>query len=441
LEREPTELKPKSMQGWFTPENIILGCLLVLPYASYLALLGLGGLLLWSLSKYHQAIGQLLFRQGWLWLTFGFVLNVINSYSPGESALQSLNFVPFFVFYAAVSVLIPRFSDPLRVLYRWALGLVLAAIPISLRAGVEYYFKAPANVARWNDAPWMQWLYAQPDFGHRADSVFGHPNVLANYLVLVLGLGLGLSLYYLRQPRPTPVAPWVYGSVMLMVVGVFSSGSRNGLLVVGLQIILFTLLLRPSRRILLIGCGLLAALAVGGIVWGIGGRSLTEAFSTASMRLEIWQIAFDFIPQHPWFGTGLGTFKQLYDRSLYSIPEEALKHTHNLWIMLATEAGIPLGLAFTTVVGWVVGKGVYRFMTVPLMPLFQALLGGYIIAFGGTTGFAFFDVTVYDSRLNVLGWLCLAVIQTLPTLLGLPSLNPQLDRSKASKTSYPDLLP
>ena len=388
----------------------------MLPYVSYLALLGLVGVLIWSLAKYHQPIGRLLYQQGWLWLTLGFGLNVLTSYSPGESALQCLNLIPFFVLYAAIVVLLPEFKSPFATLHQWALGLVLATIPISLRAMVEFYLKAPTNVARWADIAWLNWLYSRPDFGHRADSVFGHPNVLANYLVLVFGLGLGLTMFYLRKPQKSPAAAWVYSAVLLMVGGIFCSGSRNGLLVIGLQLILFVGLLRPSRKLLWAGLGLLGAVALGILVWGIGGRSLTDALATASLRLQVWQLALDMIPQHPWLGIGLGTFKQLYDPAQFPVEGDFLPHPHNLWLMLVTETGFPLAIGFTTVVGWVVGRGVYHLLRLSFKPWQYALLASYVIAFSGTTGFAFFDIAFYDARVNILGWLTLAVIQTIPKL-------------------------
>ena len=396
----------------------------MLPYASYVALIGMVGVLIWALVKHPRPIGRLLVRQGWLWLTLGFVLNVLISYSPAESALQTLNFIPFFGLYGAISVLIPRFKNPFISLHIWSLGLVLATIPISLRAMVEFYLKAPVNLARWADVPWLQWLYSQPDFGHRADSVFGHPNVLANYLVIILGLGLGLGLYYLRRQSQTTLACGVYGAVLLMVGGIFCSGSRNGLLVVGLQLILFVLLLRPNRKLIFPGVALLGGMAASILVWGVGGRSLPEAVATASLRLQVWQLALEMIPQHPWLGTGLGTFKQLYDPTQFPVEGDFLPHAHNLWLTLATEAGIPLGIAFTAVVGWVIGRGVFNLFEGPFSLAQRALLGGYIIAFAGTTGFAFFDVAFYDARINVLGWLLLGSIQAIPSL-ALPGLYAQ----------------
>ncbi|NJL48159.1 MAG: hypothetical protein HC929_12600, partial [Leptolyngbyaceae cyanobacterium SM2_5_2] len=172
---EPTKLSQRLRPGRLSLDHLILGSLLVLPYASYIGLAGLAVFLMAGLRRWGTTIWQLLYRQGWVLLTLGIGISVLTSQNRAESALQSLNFWPFFVFYGAVATAIGQFKAPLSVLHRWALGLLLATIPISLRAITEFYLKAPTSVARWVAHPWFGWLYLQPDYGFRADSVFGHP--------------------------------------------------------------------------------------------------------------------------------------------------------------------------------------------------------------------------------------------------------------------------
>ena len=416
MEREPTKQEYRGLGRWLLPEHSILGCLLVLPYGSYVALVGLGLFLVWSLLKRTSAIASLLYRQGWLWLTLGLIFNVLMSYAPGESALQSLNFIPFFWFYAALAVAIPKFYNPGQTLYRWALGLVLVSLPISLRAMVEFYFKAPANIERWAGASWLDWLYLQPDFGHRADAVFGHPNVLANYLVIVFGLGLGLCMLYLNQTRKAPEAVWVYGAVALVLVGIFCSGSRNGLLIAGIQLILFAWCMRRFRLIIWSGLGALLAVLVGVLMWGVGGRSLGEALQTVTLRFDVWRLAFDLINDHPWIGSGLGTFKLRYEP--YSIPiYDYVAHPHNLILMFAAELGLPMTLLFTGIVGIIAFRGVRHLFHLPASDPNRFVLAAYFLGFAGHLAFAMFDLSFYDSRINVLGWLMLAIIQSSTTLV------------------------
>ncbi|HSM83951.1 MAG TPA: O-antigen ligase family protein [Nodosilinea sp.] len=404
-------------RSYLSLDRLILASLVALPYVVYGAIAGLGWVLLVSLYRWGPVIGQLLYRQGWVWLALVIGAGVGLSQVPAESAVQALNFVPFFGFYAAIAVVIPKFDQPWKALHDWSLALVIAAIPINLGAVAEFYLRAPGSISRWGTHPWLQWLYLETDYGHRASAVFGHPNALANYMVMVFGLGLGLCAYYLSRPELRLKGLWVCAATALVLVGIYCSGSRNGLLIAGLQLLVFGGVLRPYRYIFWAGLGAMAMVGTSALIWGIGGRSLSEAFATVSLRFSVWHLALEMIPQHPWFGTGLGTFKLLYDPAKFPVSEDFLPHAHNLWLMLAAEAGIPVALGFTGLVGWVVGRSTYLLMVRPLPPHAMALLAGYLTGFGGTAAFAVFDLAFYDGRINILGWLLLGSIQAMTTLL------------------------
>ncbi len=406
---EPTRVNKLRVK--LTLEQLILASLVTLPYVIYAAILTLTSFLVVSLRRWHGEIGRLLYTQGWLWLALGLGIGVILSMAPGESALQVLNFVPFFVFYAAIAIAITKFKHPLKTIHRWSLALLVAAVPINLAAVAEFYLRAPESLARWANHPWLQWLYLQTNYGHRASAVFGHPNALANYMVIVFGLGLGLCAHYLNRPERRCRGLWICAATALALVGIYCSGSRNGLLIAGLQLLLFGGLLRPYRYIFWAGLGAMALVAASSLVWGIGGRTLGEAFATVSLRFNVWQLALEMIPRHPWFGSGLGTFKQLYDPADFPVAGDFLPHAHNLWLMLAAEAGLPVALGFTAVVGGVVGRSTYALLRYPLPSYGPALMAGYLAGFGGTVAFALFDLAFYDARVNILGWLTLGTIQ------------------------------
>lgn len=394
-----------------TLERLVLVSLVTLPYVIYGAVVTLASFLVISLHRWWGEIWRRLCAQGWVWLSLGLGVGVLLSTAPGESALQVLNFVPFFVFYAAIAAAIPKFKHPLTALHSWGVALLIATVPINLAAVAEFYLRAPESLARWGSHPGLQWLYLQTDYGHRASAVFGHPNTLANYMVIVFGLGLGLCVYYLNHPELRRQGLWICAATALALVGIYCSGSRNGLLIAGLQLLLFGGLLRPYRYIFWAGLGAMALVTASALVWGIGGRTLGEAFATVSVRFNVWQLALEMIPRHPWFGSGLGTFKLLYDPADFSVAGDFLPHAHNLWLMLAAEAGIPVALGFTAVVGWVVGRSTYALLSSPLPSQGTALMAGYFTGFGGTVAFAVFDLAFYDARINILGWLMLGIIQ------------------------------
>lgn len=434
---EPTRGKGFGV-GSLALERLVLASLVALPYIVYGAIAGLGWFLLASLYQGWRAIGRLLYTQGWLWLALGLGVSVALSQAPGESALQALNFVPFFVFYGAIAITLPQFRQPWATLHNWAVALLVATVPVNLAAMAEFYLRSPGGLARWGSHPGLAWLYQQTDYGQRASAVFGHPNALANYLVIVFGLGLGLCAYYLNRPELRAKSVWICAATALALVGIYCSGSRNGLLIAGLQLLLFGGLLRPYRYIFWAGLGAIALLTASVLIWGVGGRTLPEALATASLRLSVWRLALEMIPQHPWFGTGLGTFKLLYDPADFPVAGDFLPHAHNLWLMLAAEAGIPVALGFTGIVGWVLGRGTYTLVAVPLSPNAMALLAGYLTGFGGTAAFAIFDLAFYDGRINILGWLLLGCIQAMAQLtLSAKSASPAGDQSTAQSPSPP----
>lgn len=412
---EPTRVKGFGA-GSVAQERLVLASLVALPYIVYGAIAGLVWFLSVNLYYGWQAIGRLLYAQGWLWLALGLGVSVALSLAPGESALQALNFVPFFVLYGAIAIAVPQFRQPWATLHNWAVSLLVATVPVNLTAIAEFYLRSPGGLARWGNHPGLAWLYEQTNYGHRASAMFGHPNALANYMVIVFGLGLGLCAYYLNRPDLRAKSIWICGATALALVGIYCSGSRNGLLIAGIQLLLFGGLLRPYRYIFWAGLGAIALLTASALIWGVGGRTLPEAFATVSLRFTIWRLALEMIPQHPWFGTGLGTFKQLYDPADFPVAGDFLPHAHNLWLMLAAEAGVPVALGFTGVVGWILGRGTFALVSVPLSPNAMALLAGYLTGFGGTAAFAIFDLAFYDGRINILGWLLLGCIQAMAYL-------------------------
>ena len=74
-------------------------------------------------------------------------------------------------------------------------------------------------------------------------------------------------------------------------------------------------------------------------------------------RLSLYRATLRMIADHPWFGTGLGTFNLAFpayrsdDISMYGIYDRA----HSTLFELAAEAGLPL--ACIVVIGWMIAFG------------------------------------------------------------------------------------
>jgi O-antigen ligase len=159
------------------------------------------------------------------------------------------------------------------------------------------------------------------------------------------------------MPRAIIVA---FSMLFLCLAAMFMTGSRAGVLLSLMAIVLtFTLFFRrdlPPK-----GGIITAVIAASGIALfllqimgaGVGNRFDTQAFADGG-RLATWRSTLRLIADHPWFGTGLGTFPWAYpsyrsaDISMWGVWDRA----HNTLLEIAAEMGIPLAGLIT--VGWLV---------------------------------------------------------------------------------------
>lgn len=413
--------------------------------------------LLWAKfrrSALDQSTNQIL-----LVITGLLLLSSLFAADRGEAVLQLANFLPYLLLFSVLPYLL-RSTEALVCL---ATDVVIAAIPINLLAMVEYVLRSP-EIPRWlKRTSLSRWYRARPH-AERAMVMFGHPNALAGYLVLVLGLGLGLVLYYalrrndslsnnlLSSPSSSPSSisfnssfnspsntlfnspsnrssdsiHWrvvlLYIGTFSCLLGIFASGSRNGLIVAVVQLLVLSLFTKASRLILVAGAVGVVSLVAGAAWLGIGGRSLAIADWADDPRVGVWKFALGLLAQRPWLGWGLGNFKLQYPPGL--IPDyQYIAHPHNFWLLLAVEAGIPTMILFTWFVGRICYRAVQQLWKRVGQPIDRSVLLAYLLSFAGCIAFALFDVTFYDARINTTNWVMLAGLYSL-TQAGLV-LNPQ----------------
>jgi O-antigen ligase len=392
-----------------------------LPYLYFAVFPGLVGVigLLWVKFR-HSALDQTT-RNLLVGITGLLLLSCLFAADSGEAFLQLANFLPYILLFSVLPYIL-KGTEPLQQL---ALSVVIATIPINALAILEYALRHP-GLPRWlKRTALSRWYRARPH-AERAMVMFGHPNALAGYLVLVLGLGLGLILYYSLRNRldapasllarlqihPKTLLILLHVGTFSCLLGIFASGSRNGLIVAVSQLLVFSLFTKASRAILLAGLAGLAALVTGAAVLGIGGRSLSVVDWANDPRVGVWQFGLDLLRQRPWLGWGLGNFKLQYPPGL--VPEyDYIAHPHNFWLLLAVEAGIPVLLLFTGLVGRICYRSMRQLLAESFKFPNQAILLAYLLSFWGCLAFALFDVSFYDARINVTNWVVLAGLYSL----------------------------
>ena len=297
-------------------ERLWLGSLIALPYLSYIALLVMLGLFIAALVRRGGRVMRLCAQRGFGWLSVGMLLSACFALDKGEGFLQLTNFLPFFVMFGVMTTVPAVVANPFQKLEALAHWLLISSIPISLIAIAEFIIKFEAIAPSVQASSLPTWLlnhFYETDFGHRAhSSVFSHPNMLSAHLAIILGLGLGLILKALNTKR-NDATSWTQGiALLLCVVSIFCTGSRNGLLIAGILMAIALYAARRHRWVLLSGLATGGFLLSAVFAFGIGGRSLSLALVTQDPRFGRLALAIEMIQQRPWLGWGFSGLRQLY---------------------------------------------------------------------------------------------------------------------------------
>ena len=370
-----------------------------------------------------------------LWL----VITACLAHNQSEALIGLFNFLPYFFVFAAYSVLI---QTPTQ-LRQCAWLLVVTSIPVVL-IGLGQLF--------WGWAGHFQFLWILFDWvivpkgepPGRMASAFMHANILAGYLLIVFSLSLGLWIdnYHsvfpakkrvgrLYQVSLTAWLRWGFLSAVVIgnLVALILTDSRNAWVIAVFISLAFALYQR--WRWLLAGvsgvAGSILCAAFGPLPVQQWFRAVVPAFfwarltdqlypdrPQAMLRTTQWQFAWSLTQQRPWLGWGLRNFSPLYEAQMHV----SLNHPHNLLLMLTAETGIPFAVLFCGWVVWAIVPSVHlwrNWQAVAASTSGQLLQDrlvffSYLTAFLACVLFNTVDVTVFDVRVNSLGWLLLAAI-------------------------------
>ena len=190
---------------------------------------------------------------------------------------------------------------------------------------------------------------------------FANRNYFAGYLLMVIPLSMGF--FFARQENQ----PWRFGNwrgrltsldgkstllgfgLILMILGLLLSASRAGILCLLIAFTVITLLFRrtgPEQRV----SGLPAITFALGLLWAswIGLDAVMNRFFTVSQSLGerwvIWIATLEILKDFPLFGSGLGTFTEVFPMYRFFHARGLFTHAENDFLQLASEVGL-LGVA------------------------------------------------------------------------------------------------
>jgi O-antigen ligase len=197
------------------------------------------------------------------------------------------------------------------------------------------------------------WRSASPDYikkleSNRIFSTLVYPNALAA-AILTLAAPMLLMAWRLSV-RLTDITRAVIVGIIAYAAAacLFWSGSKSGWLIALVLLVAVLVQMTPTAR-------LRAAIITGVLIVGLAGFFVKFAgyfhrgAPSVSARFDYWRAALQTAKDHPWFGTGPGTFSVAY-RKIKKPESEMAQLAHNDYLEQASDSG---WIGFLSYVGFV----------------------------------------------------------------------------------------
>ncbi|WP_159788683.1 O-antigen ligase family protein [Sodalinema gerasimenkoae] len=386
--------------------------LLIFPLSPLLGGIAIVGVTAW----YWWQKGRSQLQQPLTWsfglAAFLLLLSSLQAHDPSISLLGLANFLPFMAIFLASRALIqhPQHRQHLSDV------IVLSSLPVAIIGLGQQYLG-------WHGPIRFGWLISwELEVGGtppgRMASVFGYANSLANFSLIAWTLAIGLTLQAWRSQQTSRVAAGLI-LICLNSAVLLATSSRNSWGVAVLMALIYGIILGWHWLLGVIGA--IAALIFGAAfgppplqsplqtlvpraIWARLNDDLYPYRPIETLRTTQWQFAWDLSQERPLWGWGLRQFPQLYQEHT----GVWLGHPHNLPLMLLSETGILATLALGLPIGWIYYQAVRHLKQQQSQPDLIALT--LLLAFTATSLFHLVDVTLFDARVNILGWLLLAAL-------------------------------
>ena len=125
-------------------------------------------------------------------------------------------------------------------------------------------------------------------------------------------------------------------------------------------------------------------------------------------RLKIWESAFTYIFNHPIFGYGSGSFTEIFklETGLWK------GHAHNLPIELIFSFGLPAGILILIPFLSILFLGLRNILFSNIYENTNFIFDkAIVISFSLLAFYHLFDMTYFDGRISITGWIMFAAIK------------------------------
>ncbi len=256
---------------------------------------------------------------------------------------------------------------------------------------------------------------------NRVFGPFVYPNTLAAFLVVAFAPVLAWIWVRARgwDARVKWFALLFAASVMLFCL--LLTGSRGGLAAFALMAltVLWCLLPQGGQRAAVAIAGLVVVLVLVALLARHGGL-LHFGTSSLEARTDYWRGAVRIIKDHPWLGTGPGTFGSIYPMYKTASTEEA-EMVHNNFLQMWSDSGVLALVVFAAL--WIVAvRDSFRLARQRSADMAAAAIAG---ALAGWTVHGLVDFDLYVPGLALPAFILLGTLQGLKELPRTDSVAPR----------------
>lgn len=238
-----------------------------------------------------------------------------------------------------------------------------------------------------------------------------------------------------RRDRLVDRLPWLLGFIVLTFVLLISQSRTSWLSAIAGVALVVAARYRAVRWGL---SGLIAATALfmlwygpNAAVQGLlhGSRSYIGFFDNSD-RPTIWRFAIAAIQAHPWFGVGLGAFREVIhgmtvNGATYSLP---VPHAHNQFLQVALDLGVP-GLAAYVALLFAATRLTWQvYHAIPLDGRLRGLTLGLWSSLLAIHLFGLLDCIALGAKVGIFFWMHLALIAAVARLAGVAAPGPNAGR-------------
>ncbi len=211
--------------------------------------------------------------------------------------------------------------------------------------GLAFAGVVMAAYQRFADPHWLMLGRKQAaQFAGRSSGMFGIPNSLAGLLELVTPVCLALVTSRAAKPWAKVVCSWLS---VLFVGAVVLTGSRGGWLGLGLALMIWPLLAARSWRRKVIGTAVAFGCVFAGLLSLYHGSEYARERMQPFLRGEfersrpiVWKAACEIWREHPWFGTGAGSYNVLFEQYRPAGFHDEPQWTHNDYLNTLSDYGL-----------------------------------------------------------------------------------------------------